>query len=61
MLSFTFYELLKNPNVLRKLRQEIDSVLEYRIPTVRDIPNLHYLDQVMKESLRLHPTAPVCH
>lgn len=59
MLSFTFYLLLKHPRVMEKLREEVDSVLGYRYPTVHDIPKLQYLDQVLKESLRLHPTAPV--
>jgi len=59
MLSYTFYLLLKHPTVLKKLRDEVDSVLGFRYPTIHDIPKLQYLDQVLKESIRLHPTAPV--
>jgi cytochrome P450 / NADPH-cytochrome P450 reductase len=60
MLSYTFYLLLKHPEVLKKLREEVDGVLGFQYPTIHDIPKLQYLDQVLKESIRLHPTAPVC-
>lgn len=59
LLSFTFYYLLKNPRTLEKAREEVDRVLGYRYPTVQDIPKLVYIDQILKESLRLQPTAPV--
>lgn len=59
LLSFTFYYLLKNPLVLEKAREEVDRVLGYRYPTVQDIPKLVYIDQILKETLRLQPTAPV--
>jgi cytochrome P450/NADPH-cytochrome P450 reductase len=59
MLSYAFYLLLKHPEALEKLRKEVDSVLGFRYPTIHDLPKLQYLDQVLKESLRLHPTAPV--
>ena len=59
LLSFTFYYLWKNPLVLEKAREEVDRVLGYRYPTVQDIPKLVYIDQILKESLRLQLTAPV--
>lgn len=58
MLSFTIYEILKNPEVLKKLQKEVDDVLGSKIPTSEDLLRLTYLDQVFKESLRLWPTAP---
>ena len=43
MLTFTTYFLLKNPDALRKLREEIDTKLGDRPMTVQDIGKLPYL------------------
>jgi len=58
-LGFTMYYLLKNPTALKTAREEVDRVLGHRFPTVKDIPHLGYIDQCLKEALRLQPTAPV--
>lgn len=58
LLSFTLYELLKNPEVLNKAREEVDRVLGTETPTVKDLSKLTYIDQILKESLRVWPTAP---
>ncbi|KAH9891895.1 bifunctional P-450/NADPH-P450 reductase [Cubamyces lactineus] len=58
MLTFTVYYLLKNPEAMRKLREEIDSTLGDRPMTARDVNKLPYLLAVMRESMRLGPTAP---
>ncbi|KAI0754463.1 bifunctional P-450/NADPH-P450 reductase [Daedaleopsis nitida] len=58
MLTFTIYYLLKNPEAMRKLREEIDSTLGDRPMSVQDVNRLPYLLAVMRESLRLGPTAP---
>ncbi len=60
-LSFTLYFLLKNPEVMQKAVAEVDRVLgvgQTVDPSFADIQQLTYLDQVLKESLRLWPTAP---
>ncbi|KAK8473479.1 hypothetical protein PHAVU_001G139250 [Phaseolus vulgaris] len=45
--------------VLTKVREEIDAVVGFsRLVTESDLPNLPYLQAVVKEVLRLHPTAP---
>lgn len=43
MLSFTVYFLLKNPDALRKLREEIDTRIGDRPMTVQDVNKLPYL------------------
>ncbi|KAK0481963.1 fatty acid hydroxylase [Armillaria luteobubalina] len=58
MLTFTIYFLLKNPDKMRKLRAEIDEILGGRPLEVEAFDKLPYLIAVMRESLRLGPTAP---
>ncbi|WP_010585129.1 bifunctional cytochrome P450/NADPH--P450 reductase [Schlesneria paludicola] len=58
MLSFTLYELLQNPECLAKARAEVEAVLGNESPRFEHLSRLVYLDQVLKESLRLWPTAP---
>jgi cytochrome P450 len=54
-LTWTFYLLSQYPNVERKLHDEIELVLENRIPTADDIPKLRYTEMVLRESMRLYP------
>lgn len=58
MLSFTLYELIKNPEVLAKARAVVDDVLGDRFPQHSDLRNLGYIDQILRESLRKYPTVP---
>ncbi len=58
LLSFTLYELLQNPGVMAQARAHVDEVLGDRYPTYADLARLGYLDQVLRETLRLWPTAP---
>ncbi|CAA7022400.1 unnamed protein product [Microthlaspi erraticum] len=59
-IEWTMAEIINNPNVLDKLREEIDSVVrKTRLIQETDLPNLLYLQAVVKEGLRLHPEAPV--
>jgi cytochrome P450/NADPH-cytochrome P450 reductase len=59
MLSFAIYLLLKNPDKLDKARKEVDKVLGNETPRFEHLSQLVYIDQVLKESLRLWPTAPL--
>nr|AVL92848.1 CYP450 [Locusta migratoria] len=52
------------PRVQDKLAAELDAVFAddpHRLPTAADLRRLHYLDAVIKETLRLFPPAPVIH
>ena len=45
---------------MNKAREEIDSVVgKTRLVEESDIPNLPYIQAIAKETLRLHPTAPL--
>ncbi|MBI1765216.1 MAG: cytochrome P450 [Acidobacteria bacterium] len=62
LLSFALYALLNNPDVLAKACAEVDRVLgpEPALkPTYQQVNQLGYITQILKETLRLWPTAPV--
>ncbi|XP_043718954.1 protein LUTEIN DEFICIENT 5, chloroplastic isoform X1 [Telopea speciosissima] len=59
VLTWTFYLLSKEPSVMSKLQNEVDSILGDRFPTVDDMRNLKYMTRVINESLRLYPQPPV--
>jgi cytochrome P450 len=54
-----FYLLAQHPHVEQKLRAELETVLQGRLPTFDDLPKLKYLDQVIKETLRSMTSVPV--
>jgi len=56
-LAWTFYLLSTHPDVRRRVRAELDAVLEGRLPSVADIPKLDLLGRVFQESMRLYPPA----
>lgn len=58
LLSFATYELLANRGVLDRARAVVDEVLGDRMPRFEDLAELGYLNQILRETLRLHPTAP---
>ncbi|XP_010508469.1 PREDICTED: cytochrome P450 705A5-like [Camelina sativa] len=54
--QWTMAEIINNPNILERLREEIDTVVgKTRLIQERDLPKLPYLQAVVKEVLRLHP------
>jgi cytochrome P450 len=56
-MTWTWYLLSQHPEVVAKLQQEVDSVLEGRAPTLEDVPRLPYTRQVFAEGMRLYPPA----
>ncbi|KAK8445864.1 hypothetical protein SEVIR_9G399900v4 [Setaria viridis] len=54
-------ELLRNPEVMAKATEELDSVVGHGrlLVTEEDIPKLPYLEAVVKETFRLHPVTPL--
>ncbi|KAJ7972275.1 Cytochrome P450 family protein [Quillaja saponaria] len=59
-IEWAIAELINHPNLMAKARQEIDSVIGHaRIIEESDIPNLPYIQAILKETLRLHPTGPL--
>lgn len=59
-LVWTMAELMRNPLVKRKAQEEVREVMKGKTKVEEtDLPKFRYLKLVMKESLRLHPPAPL--
>ncbi|PYI30059.1 cytochrome P450 [Aspergillus indologenus CBS 114.80] len=58
LLSFALYYLLKHPNAMAKATDEVDRVVGGQELTVEHLSKLRYLTAVLREALRLMPTAP---
>ena len=58
-LTWIFTFLDGRPEVLDCMRGEVDEVLRGRDPTFEDVSKLSYVRQVVEESLRLRPPAPL--
>ena len=58
MLSFALHNMLKNPSTLEKARQEVDEVAGTMPLTNDHLTKLPYITAVLRETLRLQPTAP---
>ncbi|KAL3512690.1 hypothetical protein ACH5RR_025407, partial [Cinchona calisaya] len=59
-LDWAMTELIMNPKTLERARAEIRSIVKERRPiSENDLPHLHYMKAVIKETFRLHPPAPV--
>ncbi|KXN72743.1 cytochrome P450, partial [Conidiobolus coronatus NRRL 28638] len=62
-LSTTLYYLARYPEIQDKLRKEVLEALGHPIdlttPTVDQLKNIHYMDMVNKESMRIMATAGV--
>ena len=60
LLTFALHLLSRHPQVLARARDEVDSVLpQGRAPVYEDLARLDVIDRVLKEALRLWPTAPM--
>lgn len=59
-IIWTMTELMKNPKVMAKLKHELQVVVGNKSKVEEtDLEQLQYLKLVIKETLRLHPPAPL--
>jgi cytochrome P450 len=58
-LTWTWYLLSQHPEIARRVQEEVDAVLEGRVPTAADLARVPYTLQVFEESMRLYPSAPI--
>jgi cytochrome P450 len=57
VLAWTWYLLSQNLAAEAKLHDEVDKVLDGRLPVVDDLPRLKYTQMVIDEVMRLYPPA----
>ncbi|MBA0560393.1 hypothetical protein Golob_017295 [Gossypium lobatum] len=59
-VEWAISEMLKKPEIFAKATEELDRVIgRERWVEERDIVNLPYIDSISKETMRLHPVAPM--
>ncbi|CAH8265670.1 unnamed protein product [Arabidopsis lyrata] len=59
-MQWAMGQLINHPQAFNKLREEINTVVgSKRLVKESDVPNLPYLRAVLRETLRLHPSAPL--
>jgi cytochrome P450 len=59
VLTWTFYELSQQPELLKRVRQELDAVLGGRPPTYEDMTQLPLMRACIAETLRMYPEPPL--
>jgi enediyne biosynthesis protein E7 len=55
-LGWAFYSIAQNPEIERRLQDEVDRVLGDDLPTAETLEQLTYTDMVVRETLRLYPS-----
>ncbi|KAJ4793897.1 Cytochrome P450 93A2 [Rhynchospora pubera] len=61
-IEWALSELINHPRIMQKLQEEIDRVIGTdRLVGEADVPNLPYLNAVVKEIMRIHPGAPIAY
>ncbi|CAN0876916.1 Flavonoid 3'-monooxygenase [Linum grandiflorum] len=59
-VEWAIAELIRNPKIMAQLQNELDTVVgRDRLVTELDLPKLPYLQAVIKETFRLHPSTPL--
>ncbi|CAA2993440.1 probable (S)-N-methylcoclaurine 3 -hydroxylase isozyme 2 [Olea europaea subsp. europaea] len=58
-VEWTMVELLKNPEAMKNVHREIDTEINEDFPNNSHLLQLPYLEACTKETLRLHPPAPL--
>jgi cytochrome P450 len=59
-IEWALTELVKNPNIMKKTQDELDHVVGHDCIVDEDeIPQLNYLQAIMKEIFHLHVTIPL--
>jgi len=57
-LTWWGHTMARHPGCAQRAQAEVDQALGQRQPTYEDLPQLPYLAQTLKETMRLYPPAP---
>ena len=57
-LTYALHLLGRHPDVQRRVRAEVETIAGERALTAQDVPALEYTTMVLKETMRLYPSAP---
>ena len=57
LMTWTWFLLSQHPDIETRLHQEVDRVLNGRLPEADDVAQLTYTEKVLAESMRLYPPA----
>ncbi|KAF9889903.1 hypothetical protein FE257_006775 [Aspergillus nanangensis] len=57
-LSWTVYELARHPEVVTRVRKEILDMVGLDCPTYSQLKEMKYLQNILRETLRLYPIIP---
>lgn len=61
-VAFTLHLLAKHPEVQQRCYDELEEIFQLdceRVPSMEDLRRMQYLEQCIKESLRLYPSVPL--
>ncbi|KAK4782430.1 hypothetical protein SAY86_016532 [Trapa natans] len=59
-VEWAIAELIRHPDILSRVRDELDTVVgRDRLVSELDLPGLTYLQAVIRENFRLHPSTPL--
>ncbi|KAK0045228.1 cytochrome P450 3A12 [Biomphalaria pfeifferi] len=58
-LQMCCYNLARHPDIDKKVYQEIQTIVRSDLPSYEEIQQLKYMEQVINETLRLYPPAPI--
>nr|XP_031840935.1 cytochrome P450 6k1-like [Nomia melanderi] len=58
-MCFTLYELARNPDIQKRVRDEIFETMKNQGLTYESVQDMKYMNQAMSEALRLYPPAPL--
>ncbi|KAG8388733.1 hypothetical protein BUALT_Bualt02G0156000 [Buddleja alternifolia] len=59
-VEWAIAELIRHPNILAQAQQELDSIVgKDRLVTESDLDQLTFLQAIIKENFRLHPSTPL--
>ncbi|WVZ51819.1 hypothetical protein U9M48_002927 [Paspalum notatum var. saurae] len=59
LLEWAMARMALHPDIQSKAQKEIDAVVGLRPITDSNMPNLHFLQWIVKETLRMHPPGPL--